>query len=226
MRDLISKLSIVVSENIYLKNPESSELGKKILSGSIEIIDEIGFEAFTFRKLGIQIKSPEASIYRYFENKHKLLLYLASWYWNWMDYRLVFRLANINSAEERLTRAIHLLTEKVEEDGSFKHINEVKLNHIVIAESSKVYLTKTVDEENEIGAFSAYKQLVHRVSNLVLELKSDYKYPHMLVSAVIEGSHSQRFFSEHLPRLTDTIKGEDSIQEFYFDLVKKALAIK
>ena len=49
---------------------------------------EIGFESFTFKKLAAKIESTEASVYRYFENKHKLLIYLVSWYWNWVEYRL------------------------------------------------------------------------------------------------------------------------------------------
>lgn len=225
MSGIISNVNIIVSDKIFLKNPESSLLGRKIISGSIDLIDEVGFECFTFRKLALKIESTEASVYRYFENKQRLLLYLSCWYWGWLEYRLVFRLANIESAVERLNRAIHLFAEKVEEDGSFEHVNEVKLNRIVISESSKAYMNKLVDEENKIGAFAAYKQLVERVSKLVLEVKPDYKYPHMLISAVIEDAHQQRFFAEHLPKLTDSIKGEDSIVEFHKDLVFKALEI-
>ncbi len=56
-------------QNVYLKNPESSDLGLKIISNSIEMVNELGFESFTFKKLGERIESPESSIYRYFENK-------------------------------------------------------------------------------------------------------------------------------------------------------------
>ena len=137
MQSFLSKVSFKVCEEVYLKDPESSELGRKIVSGAIDMIDELGFEDFTFRKLAIEIKSTEASIYRYFESKHKLLLYLTTWYWGWMEYRLVFGLANIDSPEERLKRAIRLLVEQIEEDSDFLHINEVKLNRIVISEASK-----------------------------------------------------------------------------------------
>ncbi|MTI32160.1 TetR/AcrR family transcriptional regulator [Xanthovirga aplysinae] len=223
MENLLSKVSIRVNSKVFLKDPESSELGRKIIVGSIDMIDELGFESFTFRKLGLQIKSPEASVYRYFESKHKLLLYLTSWYWGWMEYRLVFSLANIHSPEDRLTRAINLMTEEVKQDSSFAHINEVKLHRIVISESSKVYLTKEVDQENKEGAFTTIKQLVERISDIVLEINPNYKYPHMLVSTMIEGAHYQRFFSQHLPRLTDVVKGEDSVTEFYKDMILKAI---
>ncbi len=47
----------------------------------------------------------------------------------------------------------------------------------------------------------------------------------MLVSTVIEGSHNQRYFAEHLPRLTDAIMGEDAITEFYLDVTFKAINV-
>ena len=223
MSDILTNVSIQVNNKIYLKDPETSDLGRKIISGGIEMIDEMGFESFTFRKLGVRINSTEASIYRYFESKHKLLLYLTSWYWGWMEYRLVFGLANIPSPVERLMKAVTLLTEEITQDQSFKHIDKVKLNHIVINDSSKTYLTKQVDEENKEGAFLVYKEVVGRISDIITEINPSYKYPHMLISTVIEAAHHQRFFAEHLPRLTDIVKGEDSITEFSKETVLKAI---
>ena len=74
MKELLKTLQIKVNDKTYLKDPETSDLGKRIVEHSIILINEIGFEAFTFRKLGLKINSNESSIYRYFENKHKLLL--------------------------------------------------------------------------------------------------------------------------------------------------------
>lgn len=223
---MINNIQIQVNTATHLKDPNSSELGKNILEKGIELIDEIGFEDFTFRKLSTQLNTSEASIYRYFENKHKLLLFLTGWYWGWMEYKLILKIANISSAEERLKRAITLLTEMASEDSNFAHISEVKLQRIVIAESPKAYLNKNVDAENNVGVFADYKRLVGRVSDIILEIDPNYRYPHMLVSSVIEGSHVQRHFSEHLPRLTDVDKKEDLITPFYVELVEKALNIR
>jgi AcrR family transcriptional regulator len=223
VEEVLANISIKVNRNIYQKDPESSDLGRRIIAGSIKLIDELGLEFFTFKKLGTEIGSTEASVYRYFESKHKLLLYLTSWYWGWLNYRLAFNLSNIKSPIERLDRALVLLTGKIKVDNSFSHIDEVKLHHILISDASKAYLTKDVDQENKEGAFAGYKQLVELVSNIILEINEDFKYPHMLVSTVIEGAHHQRYFSEHLPRLTDIIKGEDSITEFYKDMVFKTI---
>ncbi len=226
MDKLLSNIEICVHPSIYLKDPASSELGKKIIQGSIDLMYELGFEAFTFRKLAQHISSTEASVYRYFESKHKLLLFLTSWYWSWLEYRLVYAIANLENPIVRLERAIIIVTKQVEEDGNFAHINEIKLHQIVIAESSKVYLTREVDANNKTGSFSGYKQLVERISKIILEVKPNYKYPHMLVSTVIEGMHHQRYFAEHLPRLTDEVSGEDAITIFYKNLVLSILKIE
>jgi AcrR family transcriptional regulator len=216
-------LNIEIQEGVYLKSPQSSVLGSKIISGSIDLIEEMGFEDFTFKKLAVYIESTEASIYRYFESKHHVLTYLVLWYWGWQEYRLIYGLTNISDPTIRLHKAISLLTAPVEEDSDFSQINEVKLNRIVISEGAKVFLSKKVDAANASGFFLQYKHIVQMVSDIILEINPEFKYPHMLVSTVIEGAHHQRFFSEHLPRLTDQLDGEDSVSKFYIELVFKEI---
>jgi len=211
-------INIEVNQKLYCKKPDSSELGQKILSKSIELIDEIGFEAFTFKKLGVEINSPESSIYRYFKNKHILLVYLTSWYWSWIAYELVFATTNVKSPKERLLKSINILTKPTMENTRFPYINETLLNNIIISESIKSYHTKQVDEENKKGYFKSYKLVVQRVSDIILEIKPNFQYPHMLVSTIIEGAHHQKYFAEHLPSLTDINKQKNSIEQFYSEM--------
>ncbi|MDB4180837.1 TetR/AcrR family transcriptional regulator [Flavobacteriaceae bacterium] len=220
------KLHITISPDLYTKNPESSVLGQKIVSKSIEMIDALGFEDFTFKKLGTEIGSNESSVYRYFESKHALLVYLINWYWSWIEYKLVFATLNVPSAHDRLTQAILILTAEVTEDNAFSYINEVLLNKIIISESSKAYHTKAIDSENKKGYYKTYKRVVQRVSVLVTEINSSYEFPHMLISTVIEGAHHQRYFSKHLPSLTDFEEGKNNIVRFYTDLVFNTLSEK
>ncbi|MCH2234287.1 MAG: TetR/AcrR family transcriptional regulator [Crocinitomicaceae bacterium] len=224
MNNLFSKINIKVNENVFLKDPESSDLGQRIVEHGIDLIDELGFEDFTFKKLAKKIGSTEASIYRYFENKHTLLVYLVLWYWGWQEYRIVMNTLNIEDPKVKLRRAMRLLTEKIEEDSTFSRVNEIKLNRIVNAESSKIYLSKKVDQDNALGFFRQYQEVVQRVSDFILEINPQFKYPHMLVSTIIEGAHHQRFFAKHLPRLTDEIEGEDAISTFYINLVLKTIS--
>ncbi|MDV7186850.1 TetR/AcrR family transcriptional regulator [Lutibacter sp. TH_r2] len=206
---------IEVNQDLYCKEPTSSELGQKILLKSIELIDEIGFEAFTFKKLGVAINSPESSIYRYFKNKHMLLVYLTSWYWSWTEYQIVLATTNVASAKKRLTKAISILTRPAMENTSVPYINEVLLSKIIISESIKSYHTKNVDEENKKGYFATYKSVVHRVSDILLEIKPHFEFPNMLISTIIEGSHHQKYFASHIPSLTDITTKKNTIEQFY-----------
>ncbi len=223
MKSILSKVNIAINEKIFLKDPNSSALGIKIIAGSIDLIEELGFEDFTFKKLAVLINSTEASIYRYFENKHYLLLYLVHWYWEWLDYRMMIKVVNIDCPTERLNRCLDLITSRVEEDSDFNQVNEVKLQNIVISESAKVYLCKQVDTDNDLGMYKPYKDVVQRLSSIILEINPSYKYPHMLVSTVIEGANHQRYFATHLPKLTDVVEGEDAVTSFYQKLVLKLI---
>lgn len=222
MEQLLQSLKIGINEKIFIKDPESSDLGKRIVEESIIMIHQMGFESFTFRKLGTKIKSNESSIYRYFENKHKLLLYLTSWYWGWLEYQLVFSTNSIPDAKDKLTKAIEIMTRETKEDSAFSHINEVLLNKIVINEYSKSYLTKEVDTENKEGYFVIYKRLINRISNMIKSLDSSYPYPSSLSSTIIEGSLHQHFLKEHFSSLTDCNENI-SPTEYFIDLVFKSL---
>lgn len=211
-------IQIEISKELYCKEPTSSELGQKILLKSIELINEIGFEAFTFKKLGIAINSPESSIYRYFKNKHMLLVYLTSWYWCWTEYQIVLATTNVKSAKKRLIKAISILTRPAMENTSVPYINEVLLSNIIISESIKSYHTKNVDEENKKGFFGTYKRVVHRVSDILLEIKPNFEFPHMLISTIIEGSHHQKYFAVHIPSLTDVTNKQNTIEQFYTEM--------
>ena len=225
MENFNSNISIRINQNVYIKDPESSDLGKKIIRFSIDLIEEIGYEDFTFKKLAANIQSTEASIYRYFENKHKLLTYLTLWYWGWLEYRLILKLVNIEDPMEQLKRAIELVTEEITEDKSFSQINEVKLQQVIITDSTKIIFGKQVDEDNKLGYFSSFKSLVERISQIVLKINNEYSYPHMLVSTIIEGAQHQRYFAEHLPRLTDKNETDDTVTTFYLQLAQRELGI-
>ena len=61
MKTLLANIKIQVNPKIYIKDPETSTLGRKIIKESIILIDEIGFDNFTFKKLGERIGSNESS---------------------------------------------------------------------------------------------------------------------------------------------------------------------
>jgi len=214
MEHLLQSVKIGINEKIYVKDPESSGLGKRIVEQSILMIDKMGFESFTFKKLGIEIGSNESSIYRYFENKHKLLLYLTSWYWGWLEYQLVFATNSIADPKAKLEKAIVIVTKTTVEDSAFSHINEILLSKIVINEYSKSYLTKEVDTENKEGYFIIYKRLVTRISKMIQDVNAEYGYSSSLASTILEGSLHQHFLKDHFSSLTDCHKDDEPTQYF------------
>ncbi|WP_045372752.1 TetR/AcrR family transcriptional regulator [Jejuia pallidilutea] len=221
MDSLLSNLKIAVPEKIYVKDPESSALGKRIVEHSIILIDEIGFDSFTFKKLGALIGSNESSVYRYFESKHKLLLYLSSWYWAWIEYQLVMETHNLNPSD-KLQKAVEVVSRSIKEDSNFSHINEVILNRIMVNENSKSFLTKEVDQENKEGYFVIYKRIVHRLRDMVIAMAPHYKYPSSLASTIIDGSLHQHFLKNHFKSITDCNLNVTPTQ-FYKDLVLNTL---
>ena len=219
---LMQSLKIGVNEKLYIKDPESSTLGKNIIEHSILMIDELGFDSFTFKKLGVKINSNESSIYRYFENKHKLLLYLATWYWGWVEYRMVFATNGIDDPVKKLEKAVEVLTQNVEEDSTISHVNEVVLNRIIINEYSKSYLVKEVNKEDKDSFFIVCKRLVNRLSDMISAVDQKYPYPISLASNVMEGSLHQYFLKEHFPTLTNC-NSTISPTEFFTDLIFRTL---
>ncbi len=225
MQNLLASIKIQVNEKIYVKDPETSTLGKKIIQYSILLIDEIGFDNFTFKKLGEKIGSNESSIYRYFENKHKLMIYLSSWYWAWIEYKLVFATSNIENAKDKLKKAIAIVTEKIEDDLNTNYIDEAILNKIIIAEFTKTLHTKEVDEENKEGFFLIYKRIINRMVIMVNDVNPEYQFAKSLVSTIVEGSLHQHFLREHLKTITDCNQ-EISPNDFYIDLIERTLQPK
>jgi hypothetical protein len=218
-------LQIKMNEKLFLRDPEQSELGNKIIQESIRLIHQIGFEAFTFKKLANDIGSTEAGIYRYFENKHRLLIYLTAWYWNWLEYQVTYRTNNIQDPMVKLKIVIKLLATTVENDTSTRHVDESILHQIIITEGSKAYLTKRVSEDNKDRLFKPYKDLCARIGNMILECSPNYPYPKSLASTIIEMAHFQNFFMNHLPSLTDFTENKDEaeIVRFLQDLVFSSL---
>jgi AcrR family transcriptional regulator len=218
-------LKIKMNENLFIRNPEETELGKKIIQQSINLIHKIGFEAFTFKKLAIEINTTEAGVYRYFENKHRLLLYIVDWYWSWQEYRLIYQTNNIGSPDVKIRKAIKLLSAKVEDDVSTEYINEKLLNDIVMAEGAKSFLTKHVTEDNERKLFKPYKDLSARIAGYIKEFNPNYKFPHSLATTLIEMAHSQKYYMQNLPSLTDFggNKDEKKLVAFLEDLVFRSI---
>ena len=207
------RITISLNEKLYLRNPQETTLGKKIIKESILLIDEIGFEAFNFKKLAKAMESTEASVYRYFENKHFLLIYLVSWYWEWVSYLIDIHVMNIEDPKRRLKIIIETLVYASRDNPSIEYVNESVLHRLIIAEGTKAYHTKEVDKENTEGFFANYKQLCEKVAQVILEINPTFPYPHTLASNLFEMANNHIYFAQHLPKLTDVSVKDENFEE-------------
>lgn len=189
--------------SLSLKDPESSELGRSILSDGLVLMEELGLEAFTFKKLAERSGSTEVSLYKYFPNKQRLLQYYFQLYWLWL------RQVCGRYAEKADTPRVALEQVVGGVCGVWpKQLPQVQLDpHIlrslVINEGMKSYLHKNVDDDNARRLFAPYKELSAFVAELMVACRKDVPMPRSFATTVIEMAHSLPFAMEHLPSLTE-----------------------
>ena len=212
-------LSIRVNECFFLKDPSSSHLGRKILTHGVEMIDEMGLERFTFKKLANILQTTESSVYRYFENKHMLLMYVTSWYWSWLETYMVFRTANLSSPTDKLRIMISILCEEEWNDKSMNYMNLYSLRKVIIAESPKAFLAKSSDGISIDEAYSAMYQLCLRFEELFTTIKPAVPSARLLSSTLIEGILNQQFYKTFYPRFFDncSVLETDGMSTFFFE---------
>lgn len=219
MNVVLKNMKPEICDSIFLKDPERSELGRKILNEGVSLIDKIGFEAFTFKKLGERIQSNESSIYRYFENKHKLLLYLSSWYWSCIEFRLIFETANLDDSNHRLTKAIIVLTEDTSPEILGCNIKESTLKQIMISNFIKTF---NLSELNNEDCIKTYKRVILLLSEIIKEVNPYYSYPENLSINIVEGALHQHFLNQHFKTITNYSESV-SPTDFYLNMVKSIL---
>lgn len=203
------RFTIRPNEKLALRDPESSDLGRKIVRQGLMLMHKIGYEHFTFRKLATEIDTKEASVYRYFENKHRFLLYLLTWHWNILEYTVIVSLRNLDDPAEKIRTLIRIVANDFSDWDDETGLDRNALHGIAMAESSKVYLIKEVDEVNREQLFKPYKDLCGRIAGLFSEYAPGYPFSRSLSSTMLEMSQLQPYFAQHLPALTDIGKDGD-----------------
>ncbi len=203
-------MPVNIHNGLCLRDPKETTLGQSILKYSIILIDELGFEHFTFKKLAARINSTEASVYRYFENKHLLLVYLSNWYWEYMYINIQNKLDNITSPTEKLKIAIAGILDSMTKNDEISYIDEDILHSIMVSQADKVYRTKEVTEENKNGFFLAYKKVVRFISDIMLEVDPDFPYSRILASTLTEMPNQQLYYAKNLPSLTSLADQKDN----------------
>lgn len=195
-------LSFQINEKLFLRDPQQTPLGRRIIRQGVALIGQLGFEAFTFRKLAEEISSTEASVYRYFESKHRMLQYLANWYWSWVAYRMELAAAKGRNPEESLRLAIALLTEKKISDPQFSLLDAAVLHQVVVNEFEKTFLTHSVDRDHNEGAFEGFQGTCTQLAELIRRVNAGYTYHHALASSIVMLALRQPYFFRHIQEVS------------------------
>ena len=219
------QVRIPMNDKLFLRDPEQSDLGQNIVRRGALLMDKVGFDEFTFKKLAVELNTAEASVYRYFENKHRLLTYLAAWYWRWLEYQVVFGTNNLTDPAAQLKVVVRLIGGAESPNDASGDMNVRALQRVVIREATKAYHTSHVKEDNKAQLFKPYKDLCARIADLIKAYNPTYPYPHSLASTLLETAHDQTYFMTHLPSLTDFPKstGQEPVVAFLDHLLFNAI---
>jgi AcrR family transcriptional regulator len=194
---------------LHLRDPEGTRLGQAILSEGLVLMNELGLEAFTFKKLAARIDSTEVSLYKYFPNKQRLLQYYFQLYWLWLRQvcgrhaeRSVDPLGTVRSVVDALCGVWP-------KDVPTAQLDPHALRLLVIEEGMKSYLHKNVDADNARRLFLPYKALSAFIAECLVAYRKDVPMPRSFATTIIEMAHSLPFAMEHLPSLTELSNKKD-----------------
>lgn len=212
-----------LNPKLFKKDPLSSDLGMRISKEGLLLFAEVGFDGFTFKKLAERLNTTESSIYRYFDNKHRFLIYLIAHYWLWLEYQILFHVNAFSSPLDQLHKAIEILCHSEELGWTFDHLDRKALHKVLIDASLRAYYSDEVDSENQDGLFSDYKRLNQRLCTLLIHCAPNYPHPKALISTLFETIHSQQFYATHLPSLTDLDHKKGHVFNFVKTLVNNSI---
>lgn len=210
---MAASVQIDVNEKLFLRDPQSTDLGKKIIRDGIALINEIGLESFTFKKLAAQIQSTEASIYRYFSNKHMLLVYLVCYYWEWVRFRIDFNTMNVEDPKRKLKIVIKTIVDTIRLATPADYIDRDALHRLVIFEGAKAYHVKEIEEDNKEAFFLTLRRLNARIAGIIQAINPAFPFPKAAASDLLEMANHHHYYATHIPDLTDIQLCDDNMDE-------------
>ena len=217
---------LVPDTSLHLRDPATSAIGERILSEGLVLMNELGLEAFTFKKLTEYAECTEATIYKYFPNKQRLLQYYFQLYWMWLDTHCQQEGRLLLDPWERVQGDIRALCGLWAKDAMAAQLDPIVLRELVIVEGSKSFLHRNVDEDNKLKLFQPYKNLCAHLASEIKACDKTCKQPRTFATMLIEMARSLEFAMEHLPALTELGAGGDrkKLAKFLIGLTERYLS--
>lgn len=194
---------------LVLRDPLSTPLGRDLLAQGLALMDELGLEAFTFRKLAARMGTTEVTVYKYFPNKHRLLQYYFQLYWLWLRRLCGREIERARDPREALRRCVESICGVWPRSLPPLPLEPHRLRRLVIDEGMKSYLHKRVDADNARRLFAPYKALSAFLADRLVACRPTVPMPRSFATTVIEMAHSLPFAMEHLPSLTELSRRKD-----------------
>lgn len=218
---------IVPDPSLHLRDPGASPLGQRILQDGLSLMNALGLEAFTFKKLAEKAGCTEVTIYNYFPNKQRLLQYYFQLYWLWLDTHCQQEGRPLKDPRERVHGDIRALCGLWPKNALASQLDPAELRELVIAEGSKSFLHRNVDEDNKLKVFQPYKDLSAHIASELKACDRSCKQPRTFATTLIEMAHSLEFAMHHLPALTELSAKRDrkKLAEFLIELADKYLDV-
>ena len=187
----------------------SSPMGGRILADGLVLLNEIGLEAFTFKKLAERIGCTEVTVYHYFANKQRLLQYYFQVYWLWLATHCQQEGRGLKDPLARLHGDIRAICGLWPADAMAAQFAPSDLRELVINEGSKSFMHKNVDSDNELKLFKPYKDLCAHIASELKACSPGMKSPRSFATTLVEMAHSLEFAMHHLPALTELSARKD-----------------
>lgn len=203
----------------------SSPIGSRILTEGLDLMIELGLEAFTFKKLAERIGSTEVTVYHYFANKQRLLQYYFQAYWLWLATHCRQEGKSLPDPMERLRGDIKAICGLWPTDARAGLFDPARLRELVINEGSKSFMHKNVDSDNELKLFKPYKDLCAHIAGEVKACSPRLKHSRSFATTLVEMAHSLEFAMDHLPALTElsTKRERKHLALFMVDMAERYL---
>jgi AcrR family transcriptional regulator len=204
----------------------STSMAQRILAEGLDLMREIGLEAFTFKKLAQRIGCTEVTIYHYFANKQRLLQYYFQLYWLWLATHCRQEGRALKDPVARLHGDIHALCGLWPKDALAAQLDPSALRALVVEEGSKSYLHKNVDSDNRLRLFKPYKDLCAHIAAELKACSPGVRSPRSIATTLVEMAHSLEFAMHHMPALTELSGRKDRrmLAGFLTDLSDRYLA--
>ena len=206
----------------------ASPMGGRILTEGLTHMNEIGLEAFTFKKLAERIGCTEVTVYHYFANKQRLLQYYFQVYWLWLATHCQQEGKGITDPMERLRGDIRAICGLWPAEAMATQFAPADLRQLVINEGSKSFMHKNVDSDNKLKLFKPYKDLCAHIAMEVKACSPRVKNARSFATTLVEMAHSLEFAMEHLPALTELSEKKDRkpLAAFLIDLTERYVGVK